>query len=120
MALQEGGMASPHPKALPHAVTEQKARVEHRHDRPLARHEFAVDPDEDALVARVVLEVVRAVGDAAKAYGPPEAGRGDTSVAEDLALEGLGEERARLLNGQEPRGEPAEPLGSIVGELGTE
>ena len=66
MALEEGGMARPHAQALPDAVAEDEARVEHRHDGPLARHELAVDPDEDALVARVVLEVVRAVGHAAK------------------------------------------------------
>ena len=70
MALQEGGMACPHAQTLPHPVTEDEARVEHGHDRPLARHELVVDPDEDALVARVVLEVVRAVGHGAKSYGP--------------------------------------------------
>ena len=68
MALQERGMAGPHAQPLPHAVAEHEARVEHRHDRPLARDELAVDPDEDALVARVVLEVVGAVGHGAKAY----------------------------------------------------
>ena len=66
MALEEGGMARPHTQPLPHAVTEDEARVEDGHDRPLARHELTVDPDEDALVARVVLEVVRAVRHGAK------------------------------------------------------
>src|SRR5207248_3223800 len=57
-----------HAQALPHAVTEDEARVEHGHDSPLTRDELAVDPDENALVARVVLEVVRAVGHRAEAY----------------------------------------------------
>jgi len=68
-------MAGPNTQPLPHSVAEQEARVEDRNHRPLARHELAVDPDQDALVAVVRLEVVRAVGDARKprsaaAYGP--------------------------------------------------
>src|SRR3954466_9757273 len=62
MALQEGGMARPYAQPFPHPVAEDEARVEHRHHRALARHEFAVDPDEDALVSRIILELVRAVG----------------------------------------------------------
>ena len=69
MALEEHGMARSHPQALPDAVTEDETRVEHRHDRPRTRHELAVDPDQNALVARVVLEVVRAVDHGSKAYG---------------------------------------------------
>src|SRR5436305_14075762 len=61
MALEESGMARPDAQTLPHAVPEDEARVEHRNHRPLPRHELLVYPDEDALVARVVLEVVRAV-----------------------------------------------------------
>src|SRR5262245_16205995 len=73
MALQEGWGARPHAQALPDAVTEDEAPVADRHDRPLARHEFAVDPDEDALVAGVVLEVVRALSHRAKPYGQSRA-----------------------------------------------
>ena len=47
MALQERGMARPHAQALPHAVAEDEARVEHRHDRPLTRDQLAVDPDKE-------------------------------------------------------------------------
>ena len=47
MAFEEGGVARPHPQALPHAVAEDEARVEHGHDRSLSRHQLAVDPDED-------------------------------------------------------------------------
>src|SRR5205823_2886494 len=68
MALEERGMACPDAQAFPDAVTEDEARVEHRHDSALARHELAAHPDEDAFVARVVLEVVRPVGHGARAY----------------------------------------------------
>src|SRR5215211_9360952 len=68
VALQERRMAPPHAEPLPHAVTKDEARVEHRYDRLLARHELAVDPDEDALVARVVLELVRAAAHQAEPY----------------------------------------------------
>jgi hypothetical protein len=69
-------MACPNTQTLPYAVPEQEARVEYRHDRPLARHELAVDPDEDALIPRVVLEVVGSLGDGATAYGPRSVGFG--------------------------------------------
>jgi hypothetical protein len=62
MPLEERGVPRPHPQSLPHAVPEHEPRIEHRHDGPLARHELAVHPDENALVTRVVLEVMRAVG----------------------------------------------------------
>src|SRR4051795_7693676 len=83
MALQEGGMARPYAQPFPHPVAEDEARVEHRHDRALTRHEFAVDPDEDALVARVVLEVVRAVS---HVRNPTTTGRRRTAPPSPLIL----------------------------------
>ena len=62
--LQERGMSAPDPQALPHAVTEDESRVEHRHHRPVAGQQLAVDPDHDGVVAWVVRVVVRAVGHA--------------------------------------------------------
>jgi hypothetical protein len=70
MPLQESGMAGPHAQPLPYAVADDEPRIEHRHDRPLARDQVAVDPHEDALVARVVLEVVRAVSHPANPTPP--------------------------------------------------
>src|SRR5579862_2781157 len=61
MALQERGMAGSDPQALPDAVPEHEPGVEDRDDGLLTRHELPVDPDEDPLVARVILVVVGAV-----------------------------------------------------------
>src|SRR3954470_25012681 len=51
-------MAASYAQALPHAVPEHEAGVEHGHHRPVAGEQVAVDPDEDGGVARVVGVVV--------------------------------------------------------------
>ncbi len=68
MAFEEDGVAGLYAQTLPDAVAQDKARVEHRHDGSLARHELAIDPHEDLLVARIVFEVVCAVSHPAKGY----------------------------------------------------
>jgi hypothetical protein len=62
MPLEECRVATADAKALPDPVTEDEARVEDRNNGPFTRNELAVDPDQNALVARVVLEVVGPVG----------------------------------------------------------
>ena len=66
MAFQEGRVPGPYAQALPDAVAEDETGVEHRHDGAVARNELAAHPDQDPLVARVILELVRAVGHGAK------------------------------------------------------
>jgi hypothetical protein len=61
MTLQESWMAGPHPQPLPDAVAKHEARVECRHHRPSARHQIAVDPHGDVVVAGILLEVMRSV-----------------------------------------------------------
>src|SRR3954469_2535759 len=68
-------MPCAHAQPLPHAVPEHEPRIEHRHDRPLARHELPVDPDQDPLVARVVLEVMGAMRHGAGTLRAPTIGR---------------------------------------------
>ena len=54
-------MSPMHAQALPHAVAEHEAAVEHRYERLGARLQRAVDVDPDRVVARVVVEVLDAL-----------------------------------------------------------
>ena len=61
MLVEESRVTAVHAEPLPHAVAEHEAGVEDRHHRLAARHQPAVDVDQDLAVARIVGEVVRAV-----------------------------------------------------------
>ena len=61
MAVEEGELAPVDAQALPHAVAEHEAAIEHRHDRLCARLQLAVDVDEDRRVPRV-RDVVHRLG----------------------------------------------------------
>ncbi len=67
--LQEHGVPGADPQPLPHAVAEDETGVEDAHDRLRARHEPAVDVDQDLRVARVVGVVVGAVGGRCVGHG---------------------------------------------------
>jgi hypothetical protein len=60
--LEEGGVPGADPQPLPHAVAEHETGVEDADDGLSARHQPAVDVDQDLRVARVVVMVVGAVG----------------------------------------------------------
>lgn len=62
MAVEVGEPAVVQPDALPHAVTDQKARIEDRDLRFMAREELPVDVDLDRLVALVGERLMRAAG----------------------------------------------------------
>src|SRR5579884_4184355 len=62
-------MARVDAEPLPYPVAQDEPGVEYRHRRPLAGHELSVDPHPEALVTRIVLEVMRAVGHGSKRMG---------------------------------------------------
>jgi hypothetical protein len=60
MLIEEGQAAVVQAQALPYAIAEHEAAVEHRHARLVAWKQFAVDADPDRFVARIAGVVVGA------------------------------------------------------------
>src|SRR5262245_58247655 len=59
MFFQESDTADMDAQAFPYAVAEDEARVEYRDHGLGARIEFAIDRDQDVLIARINLECLR-------------------------------------------------------------
>ena len=59
-------MATADPQALPDAVAEHEAGVEHRHHRAFPGHQVTVDPDQHLGIAGVVCMVMGSVGHVAE------------------------------------------------------
>ncbi len=59
--VEKGDAPVDEPQALPDAVAEHEAGIEHRDFRVGARRQLAVDADEDGIVARIADVVLRAV-----------------------------------------------------------
>src|SRR5271170_4449097 len=53
MLVQADNLAVRETEALPDAVAQHEAAVEHRHDRLVARHQGAIDIDQNLVVARI-------------------------------------------------------------------
>ena len=60
MRIEEGDAAVDQAQAFPNAVAQHEAGIEDRDDRLVARHEAAVDGDENCRIARIVGIIVRA------------------------------------------------------------
>jgi hypothetical protein len=72
--VEEGKPAVDHPEPFPDAVAEHEAGIEHRHHGLSARHQPAIHPDQQGLVARVGREGLAA---AAGLHGRAGASRCD-------------------------------------------
>ena len=64
MAVEKGDAPVDEAQALPHAVAEHEAGIEHGDLRLLARRQRSVDADQDGIVARVAVVILRSGGKA--------------------------------------------------------
>src|SRR5687768_12480438 len=97
MPVEEGDPALVDPQALPHAIAEHEARIEHRDHRLAARLHLAVDVDQDRRVARIAGAVVQGTGHGATVPPHPTLGKSGPRLGRKNARPArLAAKRARL------------------------